>query len=113
LPDDAVELLSSVDIAIQLGFGVIKANALTAPEFGMLSFHHGDIRKYRGRPAGFWEYMNGEPTAGVTLQRLSESLDGAETVDFTQVDISNASSWLEVRRCLYSASEPTLANGIK
>lgn len=113
LPNKAIELLSSVDVAIRFGFGVIKGKALTAPKFGMLSFHHGDIRKYRGRPAGFWEYMNGDSTAGVTLQRLSEKLDGGKIIEFTQVDISDTSSWLEVRRRLYQASEPMLANGIK
>lgn len=107
LPSAAVSALTEVDIAIRFGFGIIKGNALTAPKYGMLSYHHGDLREYRGRPAGFHEFTRREPTAGVTVQRLNESLDGGAIAAFTEVEIDDALSWSEVLDKLYQVS-PTL-----
>ena len=41
----------------------------------ILSFHHGDPSKFRGRPAGFYELLNGEKKIGQILQLLSNKLD--------------------------------------
>lgn len=107
LPSAAVSALTEVDVAIRFGFGIIKGDALTAPKYGMLSYHHGDLKKYRGRPAGFHEFSNREPTVGVTVQRLNESLDGGEIAASTEVEIGDTVSWREVLDRLYQAS-PTL-----
>ena len=108
LPQDAVGQLSEVDVAIRFGFGIIKGEALTAPEYGILSYHHGDLTKYRGRPAGFHELINGEETAGVTVQRLNESLDGGKIAAFEEVNIEDADSWGDVLSKLYSVSPDLL-----
>ena len=42
---------------------------------GILSYHHGNMRKYRGQPVGFWELYNGETEMGVTVQRLAAGID--------------------------------------
>jgi hypothetical protein len=108
LTGEAIHLLESVDIGIRFGFGIVIGDALRAPQHGIVSFHHGDITEYRGRPAGFWEFVNGENSAGVTIQRLTDSLDGGEVVKIQQVDISHASSWIEVQQALFEASEDML-----
>lgn len=107
LPTAAVSALTEVDVAIRFGFGIIKGDALTAPKYGMLSYHHGNLREYRGRPAGFHEFTRRESTAGVTVQRLNESLDGGAIAAFTEVEIGDALSWSEVLDKLYQVS-PTL-----
>ena len=107
LPSSAVSALKEVDVAIRFGFGIIKGDALTAPKYGMLSYHHGDLRAYRGRPAGFHEFVNREPTAGVTVQRLNESLDGGAIAALEKIEIDDAVSWSEVLDRLYQVS-PTL-----
>jgi len=66
------------DLIIKFGM-----NLLTIPDdidvkFGVISFHHGDPEKYRGRPAGFYEVMNNEDCVGIIVQRLSNNLDGGE-----------------------------------
>lgn len=68
LPADAVDRLGDCDVAVRFGFGILVGDALSAPGNGVLSYHHGDLTKYRGQPAGFWEFIRGEPRAGVTLQ---------------------------------------------
>lgn len=113
LPAAALGALSDVDVAIRFGFGLLRGQALTAPSDGVLSFHHGDVRTYRGRPPGFWEYLHGAHTAGVTLQRLTETLDGGQVVAYRSVDISDARTWGDVADRLFAASEPMLADGIE
>jgi folate-dependent phosphoribosylglycinamide formyltransferase PurN len=113
LPEEAINVLSSVDVAVRFGFGVLRGEALDAPECGVLSYHHGDLRKYRGRPAGFYEFLDGKSTAGVTIQRLSESLDGGEIAAFETVDIEDASSWLAVKSELFKASPELLPRAVE
>lgn len=113
LTGEAIHLLESVDIGIRFGFGILVGDVLQAPQHGIVSFHHGDITEYRGRPAGFWEFVNGENSAGVTIQRLTDSLDGGEMIKIQQVDISHASSWIEVQQALFEASEDMLTTVFK
>ncbi|MDB4883528.1 MAG: hypothetical protein JWL95_2294 [Gemmatimonadetes bacterium] len=64
-----------VDVALRLGFRILKGDALQIARYGVWSFHHGDNRRNRGGPAGFWEVMDDEPVTGAVLQVLSEELD--------------------------------------
>lgn len=114
LPDEVVqEVATSADVAIRFGFGVLVGDVLTAPEHGVLSYHHGDLREYRGQPMGFWEFVHGCETAGVTLQRLNETLDGGEIVATEHVDIDDADRWGEVKSRLFEASEEMLTEGVR
>lgn len=114
LPDEVVERVGpEIDVAIRFGFGILKGAFLDAPEHGVLSFHHGDLRRYRGQPAGFWEFVDGRSTAGVTLQRITETLDGGSVVAYRAVDIADAHTWQEVERRLFATSEDMLVEGIE
>jgi folate-dependent phosphoribosylglycinamide formyltransferase PurN len=62
------------------GFGIIKAPLLNLAPQGVLSYHHGDMRKYRGQPPAFWELYNGEARIGVTVQRLNAGIDCGEPI---------------------------------
>lgn len=57
------------------GFGIVKEPLLSLAPQGILSYHHGNMRKYRGQPVGFWELYNGEKEMGVTVQRLAKGID--------------------------------------
>lgn len=64
------------------GFGIVKEPLLSLARQGILSYHHGDMRKYRGQPVGFWELYHGESQMGVTVQRLAAGIDkGAPIVE--------------------------------
>ncbi len=66
------------------GFGIIKEPLLSLASQGILSYHHGNMRKYRGQPVGFWELYHGEKEMGVTVQRLAAGLDrGIPIVEMT------------------------------
>jgi folate-dependent phosphoribosylglycinamide formyltransferase PurN len=102
------------DIVIANQTGILQGDILTQPEYGVISYHHGDIREYRGAaPTGFWQHLNDEKYAGITLQRLNEELDAGEIVAFNKVSIGDADTWYEVQERMYSASIPMLKEGIE
>lgn len=55
--------------------GIVKDKLLRVFPQGVLSYHYGDMRKYRGQPAAFWELFYGEDKMGVTVQKLSPGID--------------------------------------
>ena len=69
-----------IDIFIRLGFGILRGDILRSAKFGIWSFHHGDNRKNRGGPAGFWESMECWPETGSILQILTEDLDNGKVL---------------------------------
>lgn len=80
---ESVDMLKSqhLDVMILLGgYGIVKEPLLSLVPRGILSYHHGDMRKYRGQPVGFWELYNGESKMGVTVQRLSAGLDKGQPI---------------------------------
>lgn len=101
LPTDAVEFAKErCDVLFRDAFGIVKGDILNASEYGVLSYHAGDIREYRGKPPGFWEYMNDEEVCGITLQQLSETLDGGRIAVYKEIDISDLYTWRDIRQNL-------------
>jgi hypothetical protein len=78
LSDADVEQLrrSELDLLIRLGFRILRGPVLAAARHGTWSFHHGDNRRYRGGPPAVWEVLEDREESGITLQRLTEELDG-------------------------------------
>lgn len=78
--NDDVKMISSnnLDFILRFAFNIIEGDILSAAKHGVWSFHHGDDRKYRGSPPGFWECFHGDPLTGVVLQKLTESLDAGQ-----------------------------------
>ena len=76
LPDSIVEDAKSrqVDFIVKFGMGLLRIPA-GLDGVDILSFHHGDPERYRGRPAGFYELLHGAPKQGVVVQKLTDKLD--------------------------------------
>jgi methionyl-tRNA formyltransferase len=71
----------SPDVLVLIGgFGILKQPLLELAPHGVLSYHHGDMRRYRGQPPGLWELYNGEHEMGVTVQRLGATVDAGEPI---------------------------------
>lgn len=86
LPDELIEWIADqkVDAIVKFGLNLLRippADRLPAP---ILSYHHGDPRRYRGRPAGFWEMLAGETVVGQVVQVLSNRLDAGQVVAFAE-----------------------------
>ena len=69
-----------LDVAVRLGFRILRGGVLDIARYGVWSYHHGDNNVNRGGPAGFWEVMEGHPVTGSILQVLSEDLDGGRVL---------------------------------
>lgn len=79
------------------GFGIVKEPLLSLAPKGILSYHHGDMRKYRGQPVGFWELYHGEKEMGVTVQRLAAGLDRGTPIVEMAVPIKKGDSVATLR----------------
>lgn len=113
LPENTVEAVAeNADLAIRYGFGLLRGDVLTAPEYGVLSFHPADIRRYRGLgpPKAF---LDGREEMGVTLQRLTADIDGGEIVACAHEDVSNCRTLWECYDRLHDRQAELLATGIR
>lgn len=114
LPESVEEfLIEETDLLFRDGFGVLKGELLTNIKHGVISYHGGDIREYRGRPAGFWEFLNDEDTMGVTIQKLNQKLDGGQIVAFDSFSIDELRTWRDVKKKIYKREIPLLKKAVR
>jgi hypothetical protein len=114
LSDEVVEEISQVaDVVVRRGFGLLTGDILTATKYGVLSYHHGDPRAYRGGPAGFWEFMHDTPHVGFMVQSLRDSLDDGIVQAYDEIEISDCATWREVQERVYPNSTHLLAEAIE
>lgn len=114
IPESCAEQVAAeADVAVRFGFGFLVGPILSALDHGVLSYHHGDLRKYRGQPMGFWEFVHGENTAGVTVQQLTETLDGGGIAASKTVPIDDLRTWESIRRRLFAESEDMLRTAVR
>jgi folate-dependent phosphoribosylglycinamide formyltransferase PurN len=109
IPKSTVDSIAdSSDLAVRFGFGFLVGPVLEKLEYGVLSYHHGDIREYRGQPMGFWEFIHGEREAGITVQILCEELDAGNVAALKRVCIDDLYTWQSVRSHLFEESHDML-----
>lgn len=88
--DLAIVQSYQVDFMLRFGFRILRGGVLQASKYGILSLHHGDTSRYRGGPPAFWEVIHKTPETGVTLQLLTETLDGGIVLEkaFQRTDLT-------------------------
>jgi len=113
LLDDDLEKVREMklDVILRMGSGIISGGVLRAAPFGILSLHHGDNRKYRGVPPGFWEVLNRERTSGFVLQQLTEELDGGSVI--ARGTVTTQSYFLRNQAHLFLSSVPRVVSAIE
>ncbi len=83
----------NLDLLILIGgYGIIREPLLKVTPIGVLSYHHGNMRKYRGMPPALWELYNNEKEIGVTVQILSSGLDCGIPVEEKNIEIKKNDS---------------------
>jgi len=114
IESDIVERIArESDVVFQWANGILRGNILTEPEFGVLSYHHADFRKYRGSMRGFWQWIDDADTAGATVQQLTDDIDAGPIYAFKKVDLSRARGWSEISHLLLEAGIPLLSEAIQ
>ena len=68
------------DLGLIYGSPILKPELFEIPSLGTLGIHHGKVPEYRGNKTTFWAMYNGEPVAGVTIQRVNKGLDTGDIV---------------------------------
>lgn len=63
------------DLGLVYGSPILKPELFEIPSLGTLGIHHGKVPEYRGNKTLFWAMYNGEPAAGVTIQKINAGLD--------------------------------------
>jgi hypothetical protein len=81
-PPESVSAIRAheLDVALRLGFRILKGDALDIARHGVWSYHHDDPDVIRGGPPGFWEVMRDDPVTGSILQVLTEDLDNGRVL---------------------------------
>ena len=82
LPNELLDTIASdrPNVLVKFGMGLLKIPPPDQLAVPILSYHHGDPSKFRGRPAGFHELLRGEATVGQVVQILSSALDSGTIV---------------------------------
>jgi hypothetical protein len=113
LPDDVVDqVVAETDVAVRFGFSLLTGRIISEPTHGVLSFHPADVTRYRGL-GPVQPFLADAPTAGVTLQQLTEDLDGGNVVAIEHVDVSDRPTLEEIRRRLNVRQTGMLADGVR
>lgn len=114
LPESVCEQIveAEVDLGIRLGFRILRGPVLSAPKYGVWSYHHGDAKTNRGGPPCFWEVMEGWPVTGATLQILSEDLDAGLVLSRT-FSTTDPSLVERNKRRVYWNSAPLLPRAVE
>ena len=99
-----------IDLVIKFGMSLLRVDEEKSPP-PILSYHHGDPSKYRGRPAGFYEILNGEKLTGIIVQRLSNELDAGVIYAFAQSKVVNF-SYKKTALNFYANSAPLLNKAV-
>ena len=73
------------DLGVIYGSPILKPELFEIPRLGTLGIHHGKVPEYRGNKTIFWMMYNGEPCAGVTIQKVNKGLDTGTLVKTGEV----------------------------
>ena len=87
------------DLGLVYGSPILKPALFEIPTLGTLGIHHGQVPQYRGKKTTFWAMYNGEPQAGVTIQKINAGLDTGQIVNSGSVAAygkSYSSVWNEL-----------------
>lgn len=93
LPQDTLRFIGEqqVDVVLRFGMTLMRDPDEVPARYGVLSFHHGDPSQYRGRPAGFYEVLDGAEHVGAMVQRLSNELDAGTVLAYGQARVDPCS----------------------
>ena len=75
------------DVILKFGMGLLRMPDIRQLSTPILSYHHGDPDRYRGRPAGFWEMWENQPVMGQIVQVISNRLDAGKVVAFAETKV--------------------------
>jgi hypothetical protein len=100
------------DVVIKFGMNLHRDPDELPATHGVLSFHHGDPSEYRGRPAGFYEVLDGADHVGAIVQRIGNKLDAGEVLAYAASQVAPHSYHQTLER-LYGNSQHLLVKALR
>jgi methionyl-tRNA formyltransferase len=64
------------DLGVVAGTYILRRSVFDLPKHGCINLHSGKAPRYRGAAPVFWELYNGESEVGITIHRVTDTLDG-------------------------------------
>ena len=64
------------DLGVVVGTHILRADLYSIPRLGSINLHLGAAPEFRGSSPAFYEMLEGVPEAGVTIHRVTDTLDG-------------------------------------
>lgn len=64
------------DLGVVVGTHILQADLYSIPRLGCMNLRLGAAPEFRGSSPGFYEMLEGVPEAGVTIHRVTGTLDG-------------------------------------
>ena len=64
------------DLGIVVGGPILRTELFSLPRLGCINLHLGAAPEFRGSSPGFYELLEGVAEVGVTVHRVTETLDG-------------------------------------
>lgn len=104
-----------IDILVHLGSidSTIRKPLLEAVPLGILAYHHGDLREYRGQPPAFWELFCGESSVVTTIEKLSEWTDTGMPVLERVTEIKQNDSLGKLRKRVFTATTDMMSKALE
>ena len=89
LPDEVIAFARKqrLDAIVKFSLNLLRIPSDDVLPVPILSYHHGDPRSFRGRPAGYYEIESGSNHLGQIVQVLSNRLDAGEVLAATQTPV--------------------------
>ena len=111
--DQTIKLIKNhnINLLVKFGGGLLNISNLNFLKNGILSYHHGDPKKYRGRPMGFYEIINNEDKVGIIVQQIDNHIDKGKILSLNYSKIYNY-SYSKTIKNLYSNSNHLLKKAI-
>ena len=75
IPSNIINEETTGDLIVRLGMSLILNSEKLGLRHGIISYHHGDPSKFRGRPAGYYELESNEKIVGVVVQKIGNRID--------------------------------------
>lgn len=72
---DRIEAMAP-DLGVVVGAPILRTELFSLPRLGCINLHLGAAPEFRGSSPGFYELLEGVAEVGVTVHRVTETLDG-------------------------------------
>lgn len=64
------------DLGVVVGTPILRTELISLPRLGCINLHLGAAPEFRGSSPGFYELLEGVAEVGITVHRVTETLDG-------------------------------------